>query len=118
VTLLWAVHLTTAARSDFRDIVRWTIERFGEEQARVYADILRSTLNDLRGGPSIIGVKRRDDIAKGLFTVHVTRNGQRGRHFVLFRIRPDQVGDTLEILRLLHDAMDLQRHVGTRKDTK
>lgn len=118
MTRLWAVHLTAAAQSDFRGIVRWTIERFGEEQARVYANILRSTLKDLQDGPNIIGVKSRDDIAKGLFTLHVARNGHRGRHLVLFRISRSHPVDTLEILRLLHDAMDLQRHVGTRKDTK
>jgi len=36
----------------------------------------------------------------------------KGRHFVLFRIGHDQDREeVIEILRLLHDAMDLPRHL-------
>jgi toxin ParE1/3/4 len=38
----------------------------------------------------------------------VAREGRRGRHFVLFRAGPEQ---TIEVLRILHDAMDLSRHL-------
>jgi toxin ParE1/3/4 len=116
VTRRWAVRLTPAAEADFRGILRWTIERFGQVQARIYADVVSSTLEDLADGPSIIGVKGRDDIAKGLFTLHVARKGHKGRHFDLFRINKDQGRNAIEVLRLLHDAMDLPHHLSEKEN--
>jgi toxin ParE1/3/4 len=107
----WAVRLTAAAEVDFEDILRWTVERFGDAQARAYAETLSSALEALVAGPSVIGAKARDDIAKGLFTLHVARQGRKGRHFVVFRIGRDKEREVIEVLRLLHDAMDLPRHL-------
>ncbi len=107
----WTVRLTAAAEADFRDILRWTVEQLGETQARVYAETLSAALEALAAGPTVIGVKARDDIAKGLFALHVARQGRKGRHFVMFRIGHDQGREAIEVLRLLHDAMDLPRHL-------
>ena len=65
----------------------------------------------LSAGPKILGVKSRDEIAKGLLTLHVARSGRKGRHFLLFRIGADKDQQVIEILRVLHDVMDLQLHV-------
>ena len=107
----WAVRIAAAAEVDFQGIVRWTLEHFGEAQARLYAETLSAALEALNGGPTVVGVKARNDIAKGLFTLHVARRGRKGRHFVLFRIGRVQGGEVIEVLRLLHDAMDLPRHL-------
>lgn len=107
---LWPVRLTAAAETDFRDILRWTLEQFGEAQARIYAETLSTALETLAAGPTVIGAKARNDIAKGLFTLHVARHGRKGRHFVMFRIGHDQDRKVIEVLRLLHDVMDLPRH--------
>jgi toxin ParE1/3/4 len=113
----WAVRLTAAAEVDFEDILRWTVERFGDAQARAYAETLLSALQALVAGPSVIGAKARDDIAKGLFTLHVARQGRKGRHFVVFRVGRDKEREVIEVLRLLHDAMDLPRHLPPADDT-
>lgn len=107
----WRVRLTAAAESDFQDILYWTAGRFGEAQARVYADTLSAALQALTAGPTVLGAKIRDDIAKGVFTLHVARGGRKGRHFVVFRVGKDEGREVIEVLRLLHDAMDLPRHV-------
>jgi toxin ParE1/3/4 len=107
----WSVRLAAAAEADFRDILRWTAEHFGHTQARFYANTLSAALEDLGTGPNRVGVRVRSDIANGLFTLHVARHGRKGRHFVLFRIGRDQQSDVIEVLRLLHDAMDLPSHV-------
>lgn len=107
----WAVRVTAAAEADFRDILRWTVEQFGERQARVYAKTLSSALEALAAGPSVIGVSARNDIAPGLFALHVARHGRKGRHFVMFRIGQERDRQVIEVLRLLHDAMDLPRHL-------
>jgi hypothetical protein len=47
-------------------------------------------LEALAGGPNFIGAKAWNDIAQGLFTLHVPRQGREGRHFVVFRIGDDE----------------------------
>jgi toxin ParE1/3/4 len=104
----WTVRLTAAAEADFEEILRWTVDRFGEAQARIYAKTILASLNDLAAGPNVVGAKKRDDILKGVFTFHVAR---KGRHLVMFRVGRAPEHEVIEILRLLHDAMDLQRHL-------
>jgi toxin ParE1/3/4 len=107
----WLVRLSAAAEADFESILRWTADRFGHRQARTYARTLRSALAALASGPTIPGARPRDDIAPGLFTLHVARRGRRGRHFVLFRAWRVGDRDVVDVIRLLHDAMDLPQHV-------
>lgn len=107
----WQVRLTAAAEADFQDILRWTLDHFGGAQALVYAETLATALESLAAGPTVIGARARDDIAKGLFTLHVARRGRKGRHFVMFRLGHDRGREVIEVLRLLHDAMDLPRHL-------
>ena len=42
-------------------------------------------LNDLTAGPTMVGAGKRDDILKGMFTLHIVREGRKGRQFVMFR---------------------------------
>ena len=107
----WTFRLTAAAEADFQEILRWRLAQFGEAQARVYAETLSAALKDLAAGPAIAGARERNGIAKGLSTLHVARKGRKGRHFVMFRIGHDQGREVIEVLRILHDAMDLQRHL-------
>ena len=112
----WTVHLTESAEKDFRAILGWSLEHFGRQQARAYAATLSLAIEALASGPSAVGAKARDDIGKGIFSLHVARAGRRGRHFVVFRVARRQ-DLTLEVLRLLHDSMDVQRHVPTGDET-
>jgi toxin ParE1/3/4 len=107
----WPVRLAAAAEADIQEILHWTVGQFGEAQARVYAETLSAALEALTAGPPLLGAKARDDIAKGLFTLHVARHGRKGRHFVIFRVGRDQGREVIDVLRVLHDAMDLPRHV-------
>lgn len=101
----WKVLHTARAQRDHADIIRWTAERFGPEQARVYQATIRLAFAALRTGPDAMGVRQRDDIAPGIFTLHVARNGRKGRHFIVFRVNGDE--RVMDVLRLLHDSMDL-----------
>lgn len=107
----WAVDLTEPARTDFATIVSWTEEQFGNAQARVYADTMRLALFALASGPETPGVKRRAEIGKDIGSLHVARARRRGRHVILFRVRGNEHPRVIEVLRILHDAMDLVRHV-------
>jgi|TARA_Y100000031_G_C8152375_1_gene352984 toxin ParE1/3/4 len=107
----WQVRLSAAAETDFQNIVRWTSEHFGEGQAHAYADTLSLAIEALTDGPRIIGAKERDEIAKGIFTLHVARGGRKGRHFVMYRVEAPTEPPVVDVLRLLHDSMDFTRHL-------
>ena len=108
---IWTVRLSAAAEADFRQILRWTVDNFGSPQAKAYANTLSSALKALCAGPSIIGVKERPEIGINIGTLHVARNGRKGRHFIMFRISDTHDSKELDVLRFLHDSMDLERHL-------
>lgn len=106
----WVVRVSTVAQRDIEEIIEWTAEHFGERQATTYARTLIAALQTLHEGPQVAGARERNEIGKGIHTLHVARHGCKGRHFVMFRVA---VGppDTFDVLRVLHDAMDLARHI-------
>lgn len=105
----WQVQLSALAKQDYRQILRWSAEKFGATQAKSYANTLSSALQDLSAGPDIIGVKDRSDISPGIKILHVARKGHKGSHIVLFRIANTK--HAIVVLRLLHERMDLARHL-------
>ena len=108
---LWVVRLSAAAKQDYRQILQWSVTKFGVVQAQAYADTLSSTLKDLTAGPNISGVKERDDIAPNVKMLRVARKGRKASHFVLFRIACMKERNTIIVLRLLHERMDLAKHL-------
>ena len=109
----WRVRLGAAAEVDFANILKWTAENFGARQSRFYRDALLRAIGELAGGPDAAGSKVRDEIMSGLRTLHVARRGRRGSHFLMYRVAPNC---TIEIVRILHDRMDLRRHVPFARD--
>ena len=102
----WRVRLGGAAELDFANIVKWTAEKFGARQSRIYRDTLVRAIRELADGPNVTGSRGRDEILPGLRTLHVARRGRRGSHILMYRAAPQS---TIEIVRILHDRMDLQR---------
>src|SRR5947208_2050842 len=104
----WRVRLGAAAELDFANILKWTAEIFGTRQAQLYRDMLVAAIGELVDGPDIVGSKGRDEITPGLRTLHVARRGRRASHFLMYRL---DAGTTIEIVRILHERMDLPRHM-------
>jgi toxin ParE1/3/4 len=104
----WRVRLGAVAEVDFANILKWTTENFGARQAAIYRDTLVQAIGELAKGPDVPGSKARNEIMQGLRTLHVARHGRRGRHFLLYRAVEDRI---IEIGRILHDQMDLKRHL-------
>ncbi|MEY2838542.1 MAG: hypothetical protein RJB60_841 [Pseudomonadota bacterium] len=109
----WIVRLTDQAEHDLLAIATWTTENFGATQAEHYVETLTQAIESLIDGPELLGAKARDEIAPGIRTLHAARNGHKARHFVVFRVAEGQI---LEVLRLLHDSMDLARHLPGEED--
>jgi len=104
----WRVRIGAVAELDFANIIAWTDENLGSRQARIYRDTLLRAIGELANGPDVVGSKARDEVMPGLRTLHVARHGRRGRHFLLFRAVEGRI---IEIGRILHDQMDLARHL-------
>ena len=111
----WRIRLGAAAEVDFANILSWTTENFGARQSRVYQDTLFRAIGELADGPDVAGSRTRDEIMSGLRTLHVARRGRRGSYFLMYRAAPNR---TIEIVRILHDRMDLQRHVPSAFDER
>jgi len=105
----WTIRLTRAAEDDFQQIIHWPAANFGRRQAGTYARTLAMPVEGLRGGPKVAGARPREEIGPGIHTLHVARRGRRGRHFVVFRT--SRAEHFIDVLRLLHDGMDLQQHL-------
>jgi len=104
----WAVHSTPDADRDYEKILRWTIQNFGVRQAKIYETTLLQAIEALHTGPDIHGAKQRDDLGPGIRTLHLARDGRKGRHFIVFRVGGDQI---IDVLRILYDGMDLTVHL-------
>ena len=113
MSVAWKVRLAAQAESDFSEIITWTLENFGERQAETYAETLILAIEALHDGLEQLGAKARHDIGPGISTLHVARQGRSGRHFLVFREANDQY---IDVLRLLHDSMDLARHIPPAND--
>lgn len=104
----WRARLTAAAERDVLGIVLWTAEHFGFEQARRCRATIFAALRDLDNGPNVTGTRDRAELGRNLRSLHVARRGRRGRHVILFTTVD---GARIEIVRILHDSMDLARHL-------
>lgn len=106
--MAWTVRLAAQVELDFAEILAWTVENFGEIQADIYAETLTLAIEALHDGPLLPGAQARDEIEPGVRTLHVARLGKKGRHFVVFSQTEECC---IDVLRLLHDGMDLASHI-------
>jgi toxin ParE1/3/4 len=105
----WTVRLADRAAQDVEDILDWTLEQFGPLQLETYTDVINNALEALNAGPQLIDVRKRPELGDDVATLHVARHGCKGRHQLV--LRADETACLIEILRVLHDSMDLARHL-------
>jgi toxin ParE1/3/4 len=91
--------LTHAALADLRAIRAYTLETWGHAQEQNYLDRIWARFESIRDAPERF--LQRPDLFPGC------RIASEGRHLILFRCGQD----SLEIVRVLHSAMDLKRHL-------
>ncbi len=100
------VSLATAAQIDLDTIAAWSAEKFGPSQAAPYIEAILDTIAELAAAKSPSRSMRRDEVAKGMMTLHMRKRGRPGRHLILY----SETADEVKIHRLLHDSMELSRH--------
>lgn len=90
--------LSPLARSDLEDIWRYTFEKWSPEQADRYHGVIMTAILALADG-SISG--SRTNVRESYFKLRA------GSHILFYRI----AGTDLEIMRILHQRMDVDRHL-------
>jgi toxin ParE1/3/4 len=96
------------AARDIEGILAHTLQEFGERQYGQYKDLIRSALVDIAADPDRPTARRRPELHPDARTFHIARPGRNARHFLLYRV----VGNRfVDVGRLLHDSMDLKRHL-------
>ena len=111
--------LTRSARADIVSILAWSHEQFGEEARTRYQALIATAIRDAPSRRDDGGHQLRPELGEGVFTWHLSRSRLRSpggrvhrpRHFLVCR----RDADALVIGRVLHDAMDLGRHVDPRE---
>ena len=104
----WRVRLSPSAQRDLAGILAYTMEEFGPRQTTAYEKTITLALSALRAGPELRGSVTRSDIGEGLRSLHVARQGRRGRHLIIYRTPETH---TIDVVRILHDRMDLAQHL-------
>ena len=104
----WRIRLSQPAEHDFVAILEWTAEQFGRRQASAYRETLIGSLIALADDPFAPDSRSREDVQPGLRSLHVARQGRRGRYLILYRTTAPR---TIDIVRILHDSMDVGRHL-------
>ena len=109
-------NVTAGARRDILLILTASRTQFGQAAQKRYRVLLEQAIMDVADNPNRPGVTSPPDLPHGLKLYH-TRHARsrlpsaervgRPRHFVVFRL----VNEGIEILRVLHDAMDLPSHL-------
>lgn len=94
--------LTNKAVEDLADIWNYTLDEWSERQADDYYNMLLASCQMIATEPKIFG-KRYDAIFDGL------RGFKAGKHLIFYRII-DNGGD-VEIIRILHERMDLRNRM-------
>ncbi|PWR24878.1 type II toxin-antitoxin system RelE/ParE family toxin [Zavarzinia aquatilis] len=110
--------LSAAAREDIVDALVWTQERFGENGRRRYEVLIATALRDLAADPFRGGSIDRAELGECVRSYHLRHSRDRARqahgpvrrprHFLLYRVTP---AGAVGVGRLLHDAMELERHL-------
>jgi toxin ParE1/3/4 len=91
--------LSPRAEDDFADILQYTIETWDEAQAFEYRDILDQALLTIREHPQIGHGRPELSAAHRIFPA--------GSHIIVFRVTERAI----LVSRILHERMDLGRHL-------
>ncbi len=93
--------LTPAALADLRSIRDYTLSRWGPGQEEAYLDRMWKKFEIIQEDPA--PYRFRTDLFPGC------QISTEGKHVILFRVDKS----TLQMVRVLHSAMDFKRHLSS-----
>ncbi|GAA1998520.1 type II toxin-antitoxin system RelE/ParE family toxin [Microbacterium ulmi] len=105
--------VTPHARADIVGILITSYDKFGWRIRDGYEELIATAIDAIVEDPSQAGVQERPDLGRGICAWHLrlsrdsvpedVRRIITPRHIVFFR----EAGDDVQILRVLHEAMNL-----------
>ncbi|QUD90593.1 type II toxin-antitoxin system RelE/ParE family toxin [Phenylobacterium montanum] len=111
------LELTISAQADLAAILDISAASFGAQARRRYETIIEIALGDLLADPTCLGSLERPELGPKVRTYHLRYCRGRGksraclvghpRHLLVYEFDDDRV----LVLRVLHDAMELTRHL-------
>ena len=93
------LELTQAALDDLRSIRAYTLDQWGPVQEQQYLDQIWKKFESIHSAPSKF--RFRHDLFPAC------QIAAEGKHVILFRMHKT----TLQVVRVLHGAMDFKRHI-------
>jgi toxin ParE1/3/4 len=115
---MFRFRLSQAAQGDILNVLAWTHEQFGEAARLRYESLIVAALRDVASQPDRPGSLSRPELGAGVRSWHLRLSREhivagagsvrRPRHFLVYRLEPELI----VVGRLLHDAMELARHMG------
>jgi toxin ParE1/3/4 len=108
--------VTRRARADIAQILATSVEHWGGESKRRYSLLIVAGMRKIADEPEGRATKARDDLSRGIRSFHLRNVTGDSRakvkhpvHLLYYKIiRPGLV----EILGILHERMEPERHVG------
>ncbi len=101
-----SIRVTPQADEDILVVLKHTLQEWGPIKYWEYRHLIGETCSDILADPSCGRVKV--PARSGVQGRHIRKPGRRLRHIVSYKARNN--GD-IEVVRFLHDAMDLERHL-------
>ncbi len=110
------VRFTGPAQSDLASLLAYPQDQFGKGAAERYEALIAQAVLDLAEKPERRGSVARPEFGKSVRTYHLRYSRrmrgnvlvQRPRHLLLYQATGS---GTVMILRVLHDAMEISRHL-------
>lgn len=107
--------LTHSARDDIASILAWSYEQFGEQAMQRYQALIVAAIRDAAVAGDDPCLIERPELGDGVVSWHLSSSRSRSsggrvsrpRHFLICRFDEG----VLVIGRVLHDAMDVDRHI-------
>ncbi len=110
--------LSPAGERDVRRILEQSLEQFGDTAMSRYRALIVQAILDVADDPHRVGSLGRPEVAAMARTYHIANSRDRvpkaagrvknPRHFLLYRVFSD---GKVEIGRVLHESMELSRHL-------
>lgn len=111
------LRLSGAARRDIEDLLTWSEEHFGQAARLRYEALLVCALQDVADDTGRPGIQARPELGAAVFSYHlvcsrprVAGKVMRPKHVLICRLT---ASGGVDILRVLHDAMEISRHLPT-----
>src|SRR3954462_8524682 len=93
------------ARADIVDVLKYTRERGGKEQAREYRNLIREALSAIAAEPQLGKVRGS---RPGILSHHIEQPGRNARYILFYGV--PRAG-ALELVGCLHDSRAFDQHL-------